>query len=97
MTPRKHILFTVKHLTLVLVNIGSKDLKQGNKKSLTIAYLVSQTTSLLKMVSFGQSIPTQRVVDIEPLFEYPFIRSVILRLPESVRNAVLPPRYAEGC
>lgn len=43
---------------------------------------------------FWVAIPTQRVVDIEPLFEYPFLRSVILRLPESVRNAVLPPRYA---
>lgn len=43
---------------------------------------------------FWVAIPTQRVVGIEPLFEYPFIRSVILRLPESVRNAVLPPRYA---
>ena len=43
---------------------------------------------------FWVAIPTQRVVDIEPLFENPFIRSVILRLPESFRNAVLPPRYA---
>lgn len=43
---------------------------------------------------FWVAIPTQRVVDIEPLFEHPFLRSVILRLPESVRNAVLPPRYA---
>ena len=43
---------------------------------------------------FWVAIPTQRVVDIEPLFEYPFIRSMILRLPETVRNAVLPPRYA---
>ena len=34
------------------------------------------------------------IADIEPLFEYPFIRSMILRLPEAVRNAVLPPRYA---
>ena len=43
---------------------------------------------------FWVAIPTQRVVDIEPLFQYPFLRSVILRFPESVRNAVLPPRYA---
>ncbi len=43
---------------------------------------------------FWVAIPTQRVIDIEPLFEYPFIRSMILRLPEAVRNAVLPPRYA---
>ena len=43
---------------------------------------------------FWVAIPTQRVVDIEPLFEYPFLRSVILRLPEAFRNAVLPPRYA---
>lgn len=43
---------------------------------------------------FWVAIPTQRVVEIEPLFEYPFIRSVILRLPAAVRNAVLPPRYA---
>ena len=43
---------------------------------------------------FWVAIPTQRVVDIELLFEYPFLRSVILRLPEAFRNAVLPPRYA---
>ena len=43
---------------------------------------------------FWVAIPSQRVVDIEPLFEYPFVRSVILRLPEAFRNAVLPPRYA---
>jgi len=43
---------------------------------------------------FWVAIPTQRVVDIEPLFEYPSIRSVILRLPEAIRNAILPPRYA---
>ena len=43
---------------------------------------------------FWVAIPTQRVIDIEPLFEYPFLRSVILRLPEAFRNAVLPPRYA---
>ena len=43
---------------------------------------------------FWVAIPTQRVINIEPLFEYPFIRSMILRLPEAVRNAVLPPRYA---
>ena len=48
----------------------------------------------LKDGVFWVAIPTQRVVDIEPLFEYPFLRSVILRLPEAFRNAVLPPRYA---
>ncbi len=43
---------------------------------------------------FWVAIPTQRVVGIEPLFERPFLRSILLRLPESVRNAVLPKRYA---
>ena len=39
------------------------------------------------------AIPSQRAVDIEPLFEQP-LRAVLLRLPESVRNAVIPKRYA---
>lgn len=43
---------------------------------------------------FWVAIPTQRVPNIEPLFEYPFLRSILLRLPESVRNSVLPQRYA---
>lgn len=43
---------------------------------------------------FWVAIPSQRAVDIEPLFEQPFLRAVLLRLPESVRNAVIPKRYA---
>ena len=43
---------------------------------------------------FWVAIPSQRAVDIEPIFEQPFLRSVLLRLPESVRNSVIPKRYA---
>ena len=43
---------------------------------------------------FWVAIPSQRAVDLEPIFEYPFLRSIILRLPEGVRNSVYPPRYA---
>ena len=43
---------------------------------------------------FWVAIPSQRALSIEPLFEMPFLRSVILRLPEAVRNAVVPQRYA---
>lgn len=43
---------------------------------------------------FWVAIPSQRVVELEPIFEYPFLRSIILRLPEGVRNSVYPPRYA---
>ena len=43
---------------------------------------------------FWVAIPSQRAVDIEPIFEQPFLRSVLLRLPESLRNSVIPKRYA---
>lgn len=43
---------------------------------------------------FWVAIPSQRALSIEPLFEMPFLRSVILRLPEAIRNAVIPQRYA---
>ena len=43
---------------------------------------------------FWVAIPSQRAVDFEPIFEQPFLRSVLLRLPESVRNSVIPKRYA---
>jgi len=43
---------------------------------------------------FWVGIPSQRAVAAEPLFEYPFLRSIILRLPEFVRNSAIPPRYA---
>lgn len=43
---------------------------------------------------FWVAIPSQRAVELEPIFEYPFLRSILLRLPENVRNSVYPPRYA---
>lgn len=43
---------------------------------------------------FWVAIPSQRALSIEPLFEMPFLRRVILRLPEAIRNAVVPKRYA---
>ena len=42
---------------------------------------------------FWIGIPSQRSTQIEPLFNYPFLRSIILRLPKFVKNAVIPPRY----
>ena len=43
---------------------------------------------------FWVAFPSQRAVAIEPIFEQPFLRSVLLRLPEAVRNAAIPGRYS---
>ena len=43
---------------------------------------------------FWVAIPSQRPVEFEKMYEYPFLRSVIFRLPESIKNGVIPHRYA---
>jgi len=43
---------------------------------------------------FWVAIPSQRAIAIEPIFEQPFLRSVLLRLPEAVRNSAIPGRYS---
>ena len=43
---------------------------------------------------FWVAFPSQRAVEIEPIFELPFLRSILLRLPEAVRNAAIPNRYS---
>lgn len=40
------------------------------------------------------AIPSQRAVGFEPIFEQPFLRSMLLRLPEAVLNSVIPGRYS---
>lgn len=43
---------------------------------------------------FWVAIPSQRPVEFEKMYEYPFLRSIIFRLPEAIKNAVIPNRYA---
>ena len=43
---------------------------------------------------FWVAIPSQRPIEFEKLYEYPFVRSIIFRLPEQIKNAVIPNRYA---
>ena len=43
---------------------------------------------------FWIAIPSQRALEAEPLTEFPFLRSVLLRLPKFIRDGITPKPYS---
>ena len=76
----------------------SKYWLKGTKKN-TIEVFNNELPGYPDNVTFSEgifwvAIPSQRAVGFEPLFEQPFLRSMLLRLPEAVLNSVIPGRYS---
>jgi len=76
----------------------SKYWLKGTKKN-TIEVFNNELPGYPDNVTFSEgifwvAIPSQRAVGFEPIFEQPFLRSMLLRLPEAVLNSVIPGRYS---